>query len=91
MKKTVGDLKQAIEIIKDETPVILFSNGYKANVDLNVADGALLISADDMPKPSIKAAVEWDGKEEPRCLCDDCDCDECYDCGECHGGIEGDK
>lgn len=88
MKKTVGDLKQAIEIIKDETPVILFSNGYKANIELNVAEGALLISADDMPKPSIKAAVEWDGKEEPRYLCNDCDCDECYDCGECNGEIE---
>lgn len=91
MKKTVGDLKQAIEIIKDETPVILFSNGYKVNIDLNVDSGALLISADDMPKPSIKAAVEWDGKEEPICLCDDCDCEECYDCGECPGGIESDK
>jgi hypothetical protein len=88
MKKTVGDLKQAIEIIKDETPVILFSNGYKANIELNVAEGALLISADDMPKPSIKVAVEWDGKEEPRYLCNNCDCDECYDCGECNGEIE---
>lgn len=91
MKKTVGDLKQAIEIIKDETPVVLFNNGYKVNIDLNVASGALLISADDMPKPSIKAAVEWDGKEELRCLCDDCDCEECYDCGECPGWIESDK
>lgn len=91
MKKTVGDLKQAIEIIKDETPVILFSNGYKVNIDLNVDSGALLISADDMPKPSIKAAVEWDGKDEPMCLCDDCECNECYDCGECNGCVDGEN
>jgi hypothetical protein len=88
MKKTVGDLKQAIEVIKDNTPVVLFNNGYKVNIDLNVVSGALLISADDMPKPSIKAALEWDGKEEPICLCDDC---ECYDCGECNGCVDGEN
>ena len=88
MKRTVGNLKEAIKIINDDTPVVLFNNGYKSNIDLDIADGALLISATDMPKPSIKSAIEWDGKEEPRCLCNDCDCNGCYDDGEYHGGID---
>ena len=80
MKKTVKDFKESLAALKDETPVVLFSNGFKVNINLNVANGALLISADDMPKPSIKTAIEWDGHEELR-----------YSNCQTDGGDDGDK
>ena len=30
----------------------------------------------------------WTAREQNKnikCLCDECECDECYDCGECTG------
>ena len=26
-----------------------------------------------------------------KCLCDECECNECYDCGECTGYLSEDK
>lgn len=70
MKKiTIGDLKKSIGIIDDDAPVVLFNNGFKVNIELTVSDGALIISASDMPKPSVKYAIEWDGHYDVQCSC----------------------
>lgn len=33
----------------------------------------------------ITAWVERNENENIKCLCDECECNECYDCGECTG------
>ena len=33
----------------------------------------------------ITAWVARDKNKNTKCLCDDCECNECYDCGECTG------
>ena len=35
-----------------------------------------------------KKIIGWVARDENKnikCLCDDCECNECYDCGECTG------
>ena len=34
------------------------------------------------------AWIARDQNENIKCLCDECPCDECYDCGECTGYSE---
>lgn len=36
----------------------------------------------------ITISTVRDKDKNIKCLCDDCDCEECYDCGECPGYSE---
>ena len=55
---TIKELKDALHILDERLPVIFFHNGYKTDVKLTLTNKALLVSANDVPKPSVDSALD---------------------------------